>query len=133
MARLYPTGARGSVRLDHELLEAWRCRIGVDAGEGFEEPGGDVAEHYMVAGIVAVPLLPQCCRALLDPPAPPWLRFLACDRISDVGTPRLRQRVDNVLGAEDSGVDMAAILIHGVHQQRQSLRMNVGIKQALIK
>ena len=94
---------------------------GIDAGQDLVEPGADVAEHDVVARGVAVPLLPERGRALLEPAAPARVVGLGGHAVDDVGPAAGGQAVDQVLGPEDAGVEMAVLRLDHLDELAQDL------------
>ena len=115
------------------MLEGRRGGIEVDAGQRFVEPRADVAEHDVVARVGAVPLLPKRGGALLDPPAPARQVFLAGDAIGHVGAPVFQQRIQEVLRAQDAGVNVAVGLLDCRDQVADHARLVRRLDQALVE
>src|SRR5579872_1571550 len=121
------------VRLDQDMPEARRRRVRVDSCQRFDHPGADVAEHDVVARVRAAPALPQRRRALVDPPAPARLRPLRRDPVRQVGPAGVGQRVENVLGAEDSRVDVPVVRLYRPAESVRYGALTLAGHQALVE
>ena len=99
------------VWFDDEMLKSGCGKVGIDAGQRLVEPGYNVAVHDVVLRSAAAPTFPQGGRPLFDPVAPARLGLLGHDAISHVRATVFQQGVEQILRAEDAGVDMPVLLL----------------------
>ena len=112
-------------RLNTDAFEAGA--IGIDAGDGIEEPPPHRAEGVVVervhTGVLealflgpAVPSLPYCGRAVLDAVSPAWEGILIEQAVGDVQMAGLCQRREEVAQPDEPGREVAAPLFDVVNE-----------------
>ena len=85
--------------LDECVLEAGIFGIGTDTSEPLNEPGTDIIVTVVNPGGVTIPMLPGCCRALLDHVSPGRIRFLGGKAINKIIPPDALQILNHQVGA----------------------------------
>ena len=110
-------GGEEEVGVHANVAEARGGFGGGDAAEAFEHPGADLAEHDVVEGEIAgeadVPVLVEGSGAVGHPPAPGGEGALGGEAVGGGGLAVVAKGAEDGFGAEDAGVEVVVVGLHG--------------------